>query len=133
MTETINDRMEMLVNEKFGGNKSEFEKALGMPKNSISSYLGTQRRSKPNIGMVTKIITRLGVDAQWLLTGEENPKKEIHTEGTLSPASDSGSIEVIAGDAVLAERVKSLEALIAEKDERIAELKERIEDLKSKQ
>jgi len=59
-------------------------------------------------------------------------KKEIHTEGTLSPASDSENISVIVGDAVLAERVKSLEALVKEKDARIYELKERIEKLKEK-
>jgi hypothetical protein len=41
-------------------------------------------------------------------------------------------VSVIVGDAVLAERVKSLEALVAEKNERIAELKERIEELKAK-
>jgi uncharacterized small protein (DUF1192 family) len=34
--------------------------------------------------------------------------------------------------AVLSERVKSLEALVAEKSERIAELKERIEELKAR-
>jgi len=59
-------------------------------------------------------------------------KKEIHTEGTFSPASDSGDISVVVGDAVLAERVKSLEALVKEKDARIDELKERIEELKEK-
>lgn len=47
-------------------------------------------------------------------------------------ASGSGDVEVIVGDAVLMERVKSLNTLIAEKDERIAELKERIEELKNK-
>ena len=39
---------------------------------------------------------------------------------------------MIVGDAVLAERVKLLQQLIEEKDERIAELKERIEELKAK-
>lgn len=36
------------------------------------------------------------------------------------------------GDNVMAERVKYLEAIVKEKDERISELKERIEDLKTK-
>lgn len=56
----------------------------------------------------------------------------VHTEGDYSPASDSGDISVIVGDAVLAERVKLLQQLIEEKDERIVELKERIEELKAK-
>lgn len=82
--------------------------------------------------MVTKIIVTLDVDARWLLTGEETPKKEVHTEGDYSPASDSGDISVVVGDAVLAERVQHLQQLIDEKNERIAELKERIDELKNR-
>ncbi|MBD5184664.1 MAG: hypothetical protein HDS97_07220 [Bacteroidales bacterium] len=58
--------------------------------------------------------------------------KVISTEGDYSPASDSGDVSVEVGDTVLAERVKALEKLLAEKDERIGELKERIEELKAK-
>lgn len=47
-------------------------------------------------------------------------------------AENNGEGTLVVGDAVLAERVKSLETLIAEKDARIDELKERIEELKSK-
>lgn len=132
MAETINDRIEMLVNERFDGNKAAFAKSIGLPPTGMSSYLSKQRRSKPSVDMVTKIITTLDVDARWLLTGEDTPRKEVHTEGDYSPASDSGDVSVIVGDAVLAERVKSLEVLVAEKNERIAELKERIEELKAK-
>lgn len=56
----------------------------------------------------------------------------IQTEGDLSPASSSGNIDMIIGDAVLTERIKSLQSLLAEKDERIAEFKERIKELKEK-
>lgn len=49
-----------------------------------------------------------------------------------SPVSDSGDVSVVVGDAVLVERVKALEALLAEKNERINELKERINELKEK-
>lgn len=131
MAETINDRIEMLVNERFDGNKAAFAKSIGLPPTGMSSYLSKQRRSKPSVDMVTKIVVTLD-DARWLLTGEESPKKEVHTEGDYSPASDSGDVSVVVGDAVLAERVKLLQQLIEEKDERIAELKERIEELKGK-
>ncbi len=131
MTETINDRIEMLVNERFGGNKAAFAKSIGLPPTGMSSYLSTQRRSKPSVDMVTKIIVTHNVDARWLLTGEETPSSvSVHTEGDYSPASEKGDVSVVVGDAVLAERVKSLEALVAEKNERIKELKERIEELK---
>lgn len=45
---------------------------------------------------------------------EQNPS--IHTEGDYSPASDSGDVSVIVGDAVLAERVKYLETILEEKE-----------------
>lgn len=131
MNETINDRIEMLVNQRFGGNKAAFEKSVGLPSSMLGSYIGKQRRSKPSVDMVTKIITTLDVDARWLLTGEDTPGSEVHTEGDFSPASMHGNVSV-GSDAVLAERVKSLETLLAEKDERISELKERIEELKNR-
>ena len=132
MTETINDRIEMLIDDRFDGNKAAFAKSIGLPPTGLSNYLGKQRRSKPSVDMVTKIVVKLDVDARWLLTGEESPKKEVHTEGDYSPASETGDVSVIVGDAVLAERVKLLQQLIEGKDERIAELKERIEELKAK-
>ena len=132
MAETINDRIEMLVNKRFDGNKAAFAKSIGLPPTGMSSYLSKQRRSKPSVDMVTKIVVTLDVDARWLLTGEESPKKEVHTEGDYSPASDSGDVSVVVGDAVLAERVRLLEKIIAEKEERISDLKERISDLRAK-
>ena len=53
--ETINDRMEMLVNERFNGNKAAFAKSIDMSPTSMSSYLGTKRRSKPSVDMVAKM------------------------------------------------------------------------------
>jgi len=132
MTETINDRIETLINQYFDGNKAAFAKSIGLPPTGLSNYLGKQRRSKPSIDMVTKIVVTFNVDARWLLTGEETPASRVHTEGDYSPASDSGDVSVVVGDAVLAERVKLLQRLLNEKDERINELKERIEELKAK-
>ena len=42
MEETINDRMEMLVNERFDGNKAAFAKAIDLAPTAISSYLSKQ-------------------------------------------------------------------------------------------
>lgn len=130
--ETINDRVQKLIDTQFEGNKSAFAKAVGLSVAGMSSYLGKQRRSKFNVDMVTKIVIALDVDARWLLTGEQTPTSKIHTEGDYSPASDSGDISVVVGDAVLSERVRMLEQIIKEKDERIKEFKERIEELKAK-
>ena len=73
MEETINDRMEMIVNEMFNGNKSAFAKAIGLVPAAISTYLGKQRRSKPNVDMIATIVKKLNIDAYWLLTGENKP------------------------------------------------------------
>lgn len=123
--ETINDRMEMLVNERFNGNKAAFAKSIDMSPTSMSSYLGNKRRSKPSVDMVAKIVLALDVDAKWLLTGEETQQQQSVNNNMHGNVTDSnvaigshnsvGNVSV-GSDAVLAERVKSLEALLAEKE-----------------
>lgn len=78
MSETINDRIQYLVDTKFNKNKSAFARAVGLSEAGMSSYLGTQRRSKPNVDMVSKIIKALNVDARWLLLGDNTPRGD-HT------------------------------------------------------
>lgn len=124
--ETINDRMEMLVNERFNGNKAAFAKAIGTERATLSNYIGSVRRSKPSVDMVAKIVTALDVDARWLLCGEgaSTTNAKVETNGDFSPASVHGNVSV-ESDAVLAERIKSLEALLAEK-ERLIKVYERM-------
>lgn len=122
--ETINDRMEMLVNKRFNGNKAAFAKSINMSPTSISSYLGNKRRSKPSVDMVAKIVLTLDVDAKWLLTGEETQQQNMNTnmrgnvtDSNVAIGSHNSVGNVSVGtDAVLAERIKALEALLAEKE-----------------
>ena len=131
--ESINDRIEMLVIQLSDGNKSAFCRSLGIPEGSLGNIIGGMtRRSRPNIDLLVKIIERHNVDPMWLLTGKESATKRISTQGDYSPASMSGDISMDVGDAVLTERVKALEAIIAEKDERIAVLKEIITELRAR-
>jgi predicted transcriptional regulator len=131
--ETINDRMEMLVNERFNGNKAAFAKSIDMSPTSISSYLGNKRRSKPSVDMVAKIVLTLDVDAKWLLTGEETQQQNMNTnmrgnvtDSNVAIGSHNSVGNVSVGtDAVLAERIKALEALLAEK-ERLIKVYEKI-------
>lgn len=125
--ETINDRIEILINKHFNGNKAAFANAIDMPPTSMSSYFGVKRRSKPSVDMLAKIVKLLDADARWLLTGEETEKcsHRISTQGDFSPASIHG--DAINGGidvAVLQEKIKSLEALIAEKERLINVLME---------
>lgn len=141
--ETINDRIEQIINSRFGGNKVDFATYIGIPPTSMSNYFGKERRSKISVNMIVKIVTLLKIDALWLLTGEESTKSEIHTEGAYSPAIGKGNIsmdlisqsttpDAHGNDMLLTEKIKFLEALLTEKDERIADLKERINELKTR-
>lgn len=112
MEETINDRIEQLVNERFGGIKSALAKKIGLQSSGLSNYLGNERRSKPSVDMVVKIIKALNVDPMWLLTGEYTQSPTNHTEIDESPITVGDHNSVIVGDAVLMERIKSLQSLL---------------------
>lgn len=123
--ETINDRIEMLVNERFNGNKAAFAAALGMGPTIMSSYLGGKRRSKPSVDMVAKIVKLLNVDAKWLLIGEQTQNNQVSTQGNYSPASVNGDAINTSGEVeLLQQRVKLLEDLLAEKERLINVLME---------
>ena len=68
--ETINDRMQMIADVMFDGNKAAFAKAIGIAPTSITNYLGKQRASRPSSDLLQKIVNSLDVDAMWLLTGQ---------------------------------------------------------------
>lgn len=121
--ETINDRMEMLVNEHFNGNKAGFAKAIGIEPSTMSSYIGNKRRSKPSVDMVTKIVTKLNVDAYWLLTGEKREQDNVSVNGSHNQVNGDGAQGNINGAgidvAVLEERIKAMQALLEEKERTI--------------
>lgn len=128
--ETINDRMEMLVNEHFDGNKAAFAKAIGLPPTGLSNYLGSKRRSKPSVDMVTKIVTNLNVDAYWLLTGKKQASSQLSIEGHHNQVNGDGAQGNINGEAsvdvvVLQERIKAMQQLLDEKERLIKVLMEK--------
>ena len=124
--ETINDRMEMLVNERFGGNKAAFATSIGLGPTALSNYLGNKRRSKPSVDMVAKIVKTLDVDAKWLLIGEKTANNHVSTQGNYSPATVNGDAINTSGEVeLLQQRVKLLEELLAEKERLINVLMER--------
>ena len=144
--ETINDRMEMLVNEKFDGNKAAFSKAIGFSPALISNYLGHVRRSKPSIDIVTKIITKLNVDPYWLLTGKEKYSQSvlIGDNNTGNIATGNGNTQINGGGQSqtmgndneeeivdLREQVRHLTERLRDKDNLLAE-KERVIKLQDK-
>lgn len=82
------------------------------------------RTNTTSIETLEKIAAALGVSVGCFFD-DDTPNVAIKTEGDYSPASKDGDISVIVGDSVLAERVKSLEALLAEKERLIKILMDR--------
>lgn len=72
------------------------------------------------IALLLKIDIRVFFDEQLF----ERANNTVHTNGDFSPASMNGNVSV-GGDAILAERVKHLEELLAEKERLINVLMER--------
>ncbi len=128
--ETINDRMELLVNQRFDGNKAAFAKAIAVEPTTMSSYLGNKRRSKPSVDMVAKIVVALNVDAKWLLIGEGSQDgAATANNGGVAVAGNGTAHHIttnvtLADVAVMQERIKSLEALLEEKERTIKILME---------
>ena len=118
--ETINDRIECIINQYFKGNKAAFANAIGLPPTSMSSYFGTKRRSKPSVDMVAKIVKCLNADAKWLLIGEKTSKETL--ENATAVANGQQSIAAVnshvdtADTAILEERIKMLQAVVSEKE-----------------
>ncbi|MDE5643917.1 MAG: helix-turn-helix domain-containing protein [Muribaculaceae bacterium] len=113
--------------DKSGLTQKEFGSKIGMPQQNVSRVF---KGESIDTNKLIAVSQALNFNFFELYTNVNH--REVHTEGDNSPASDSGNASVIFGDAVLAEKIKSLESLIAEKDKRIDELKERIEELKAK-
>ena len=110
--------------------KADLVKAAGLSKVTVDRIFKDD--ADVRLSTIKAVLDALGLSFGAVLDEETAPKAVVHTEGDYSPASKNGDVSVIVGDAVLVERVKSLEALLAEKNARIEELKERIEELKSK-
>lgn len=99
----------------------ELADRVGLRENQIHVMC---RTNSTKIDTLEKIAKALNVSVIEFF--DEEQKAKVHTEGDFSPASDSGNVSVIVGsDAVLKERVKSLEALVAEKERLIQVLMQR--------
>ena len=144
--ETINDRLEQIINALFNGNKAAFAKSIDLPPTGMSNYIGNKRRSIPSSEIASKIVLVLGVDANWLLTGEGEmmkgaPAKQSivvgdlnHVEGPVSVSQSTTKPEP-ADSAVLRARltaaedvVQALRAQLLEKEQTAAALRQIIEE-----
>lgn len=111
--------------QKYPGGLKGLAESVGMSEQNLHRCV---RENKIQAQDLEKISTELKVS---IIEFFDERISSVHTEGNYSPASGNGNISMTIGDELLKERNKYLEAILAEKDERIKELKERIEDLKN--
>lgn len=60
------DRIKLLIDARFGGNKSEFSRATGIPESTVRSYL---LGNYPKMDKIAEICETLAVSADWLILG----------------------------------------------------------------
>ncbi len=100
--------------------KSELSRRCGVANQNINRIFG---KSSIDTDKLIAISEALGYNF-FKEFAEGGIKNTVETSGDFSPASMNGNVSVGA-DALLAERVKSLEALLAEKERLIKVLMER--------
>ena len=137
--ETVNDRIECVVNEFYDGKKASFANAIGIDRFTIANYLGPKKRSKPSVDMLAKMVKALNVDAYWLLTGEGEMLKGApaeqsivvrdltHVEGPTKPEPADTAV-LRARLAAAEDLVQALRAQLMEKEQTAAALRQIIDE-----
>lgn len=74
---TINERFVFILNEKYGGNVSEFARQSGIPQGTLNNIVGN-RLSKPSFENISKLVSSdETIDAKWILTGEGDMNRKM--------------------------------------------------------
>lgn len=111
-------KLQQLVKE-CGKSKVQIAKLSGITRVTLDNAL---QGGDIRISIVEALAKTLGVSVGYLFDDTSN--NTVHTNGDFSPASMHGNVSV-GGGALLAERVKYLEQLLAEKERLIKVLIER--------
>ncbi len=111
--------------------KSEFGRLIGIPQQNVNRIL---ERKSIDTEKLIKICSVLKFNFFSLYFDEDRIEEigKMTISATDHSQAAGRDLHIATEDALMAERVKYLEAIVKEKDERISELKERIEDLKNK-
>lgn len=74
---SINDRIQLIINERFNGNTSAFCRSVDVKQPTMNTILG-ERKSKPSFDVISNIINAKAlndIDANWLITGKGSMTK----------------------------------------------------------
>lgn len=110
---TINERMNHIIKELYGGNKRAFANAIGVSATVIENVVGT-RQGKPSYDVLEKVCANANMSAEWLLMerGEMLYNSTSQTQYTPPDQNTHYFIEKIAEQAEeigkLKEQVKLL-------------------------
>ena len=111
---TINDRLEIICNSLFKGNKSAMAQAIGLQPTGLSNYLGNKRRSKPNVDMIANLVQFCRIDAFWLLTGEGEMLSTDNSQRSVAVVSSTISDNSVVANEVYSsmDKTSMLQSLI---------------------
>lgn len=116
------------LSEKRVGGMRKLASDIGMSEANLHRCVNNnkiQAADLEKIALLLKIDIRVFFDEQLF----EHANNTVHTNGDFSPASMNGNVSV-GGDAILAESVKHLEELLAEKERLIKVYEKMVEGRK---
>ena len=80
---SINERIQRIVNEMYGGNVSDFERISQIKPSTIKNVIGG-RKTKPSFDILESIIRNNAlISSEWLLTGKGDMLKRFYPGETL--------------------------------------------------
>jgi predicted transcriptional regulator len=78
----LSNRLKIILDEYFEGNYSEMARSIGVTEGSIVSYIkgkkkkdGEIRISTPSAEVINSLITKTGINSEWLISGVGEMKK----------------------------------------------------------
>lgn len=136
---SINDRIQIIIDTVYNGNKSMFAKAIGVTPSLVDGIVG-KRQSAPSFKVLCDIYTIVNVNPDWLLLGDGNmfdnaskiqPSYEFKNNGHNIVGSSNNKIGSLNGIGTDNSEISSnLFELLKKKDEQIEKLLSIIEKLK---
>ncbi|MDR0830023.1 MAG: hypothetical protein LBN95_07930 [Prevotellaceae bacterium] len=123
--ETINERINYILNVNFNANVAKFSRFLGVSHTTLNNIVAN-KMNKPSFDSLEKIITKMpNIDANWLLTGVGNmlksDEKSVQSNSNLQHSSQING-NVVGKDIKINSENHHQDGLIEEKERIIREL-----------